>query len=90
MPMLCASMNGLDLAIIAVIAWVTFGQAWTGFSFRLHVNLAIVLGTLAFVPAGRASATWYEMNRASVTLPLVREGNVVRVTVPSVSAWNAG
>ena len=45
---------------------------------------------LRHVPAGRASATWREMNRAPVTLPLVREGDIVRVTVPSVSAWNAG
>ena len=33
---------------------------------------------------------WREMNRAPVTLPLVRDGDVARVTVPSVSAWNAG
>ena len=62
MPMLCASMNGLDLAIIAVIAWVTFGQAWTGFPFRLHVNLAIVLGTLALVTTGAALSVFAKGN----------------------------
>ena len=45
---------------------------------------------LRHVPAGCRSMVWREMNRAPVTLPLVREGDVVRVTVPSVSAWNAG
>ena len=39
---------------IAVIAWVTFGQSLTGFSFRLHVNLAIVLGTVTLVVTGAA------------------------------------
>jgi len=39
---------------ILVVAWVTFGQAWTGFSFRLHVNQAIVLGTVALVATGAA------------------------------------
>lgn len=45
---------------------------------------------LRHVPAGLESVTWREMNRAPVVLPLVRTGNVVRVTVPSLSAWNAG
>ena len=45
---------------------------------------------LRHVPAGCTSATWREMNRVPVTLPLVREGDAVRVTIPSVSAWNAG
>ena len=39
---------------LAVIVWVTFGQGWTGFPFRLHVNLAIVLGTVALVATGAA------------------------------------
>lgn len=45
---------------------------------------------LRHVPAGGKSMVWREMNRAPVTLPLVRDGDVARVTVPSVSAWNAG
>ena len=43
---------------LAVIAWVTFGQGWSGFSFRLHVNLAIVLGTVALVSAGAALSSF--------------------------------
>ena len=59
LAMLCRRTRGAHAAVatalgIAVIAWVTFGQAWTGFSFRLHVNLAIVLGTLALVTTGAA------------------------------------
>ena len=36
------------------IAWVAFGQDLTGFSARMHVNLAIVLGTVAIVASGAA------------------------------------
>ena len=36
------------------IAWVAFGQNLTGFSVRLHVNLAIVVGTVALVATGAA------------------------------------
>ena len=41
------------LGLLAV-AWVTFGQGWTDLPFRLHVNLAIVLGTVTLVAAGAA------------------------------------
>lgn len=43
---------------LLTILWVTFGQSWTGFSFRLHVNLAIVLGTVALVAVGAALSTF--------------------------------
>lgn len=39
---------------LAGIAWVAFGQDLTGLSFRLHVNLAIVVGTAALVASGAA------------------------------------
>lgn len=39
---------------LVVIIWVTFGQSWTGFSARLHINLAIVLGTVSLVAVGAA------------------------------------
>lgn len=39
---------------LVVIAWITFGQQWTGFSVRLHLNMAIVLGTVALVASGAA------------------------------------
>lgn len=39
---------------LATIAWVTFGQEWVELPFRLHVNLAIVLGTVALVAVGAA------------------------------------
>ncbi len=41
-------------AALAVVAWVTFGQEWTGLSIRLHVDMAIVLGTVALVSIGAA------------------------------------
>ncbi len=59
LALLCRRSGGWHAAVatllgIAVIAWVTFGQAVTGFSFRLHVNLAIVMGTVALVVTGAA------------------------------------
>lgn len=42
------------------------------------------------VPENAKSATWHELRRAPVRLALVRDGGVVRVRVPAVSAWNAG
>lgn len=41
-------------AALAVVAWVMLGQEWTGFSIRLHVDMAIVLGTVALVLVGAA------------------------------------
>ena len=39
---------------LLVVAWIALGQGWTGLPFRLHVNLAIVFGTLALVSTGAA------------------------------------
>ena len=39
---------------LLVVAWIALGQERTGLPFRLHVNLAIVFGTLALVSAGAA------------------------------------
>ena len=57
LAMLSKRSNGGHAVIATLIglffvAWVTFGQEWTGFSFRVHVNLAIVFGTVALVSAG--------------------------------------
>lgn len=57
LAMLSKRSNGVHAAVATVVgllfvAWVTFGQAWTGFTFRLHVNLAIVFGTVALVATG--------------------------------------
>ena len=57
LAMLSKRSNGIHAAAATLtglffVAWVTFGQEWTGFSFRLHVNLAIVLGTVALVATG--------------------------------------
>ena len=57
LAMLSKRSNGVHAAVATAVglffvAWVTFGQEWTGFSFRLHVNLAIVLGTVALVATG--------------------------------------
>jgi hypothetical protein len=57
LAMLSKRSNGVHAAVATAVglffvAWVTFGQEWTGFSFRLHVNLAIVLGTVALVASG--------------------------------------
>ena len=59
LAIMCRRSRGLHAVVatllgISVIAWVTFGQPLTGFSFRLHVNLAIVLGTVALVATGAA------------------------------------
>jgi SSS family solute:Na+ symporter len=57
LAMLSKRSNGTHAAVSTLVglffvAWVTFGQAWTGLSFRLHVNLAIVFGTVALVVTG--------------------------------------
>ena len=59
LAMLSKRSNGVHAAVATLtglffVAWVSFGQEWTGFSFRLHVNMAIVFGTLAIVAAGAA------------------------------------
>ena len=48
---------------LLTIAWVTFGQPLTGFSFRVHVNLAIVLGTVALVAAGAAFSVVFKKGK---------------------------
>lgn len=45
--------------------------------------------SLRGVPKG-ATAVWREMRRSPVEVPLVREGEAVRATIPSIGAWNAG
>ena len=57
LAMLSKRSNGIHAAAATLtglffVAWVSFGQEWTGFSFRLHVNLAIVFGTVALVVTG--------------------------------------
>jgi SSS family solute:Na+ symporter len=57
LAMLSKRSNGIHASVATAVglffvAWVTFGQEWTGFSFRLHVNLAIVFGTVALVSTG--------------------------------------
>ena len=42
------------------------------------------------VPASVSQLTWSELRKSPVTLPVTREGDVVRVTVPEIAAWNAG
>lgn len=37
---------------LVTVGWVTFGQGWTDLPFRLHVNLAIVFGTVTLVATG--------------------------------------
>jgi hypothetical protein len=51
------AMTATVLCLLA-IAWVTFGQNWTGFPFRLHLNLAIVIGTVALVSVGAALSSF--------------------------------
>ena len=51
------AMAATGLCLLA-IAWVTFGQDWTGFPFRLHLNLAIVIGTVALVSVGAALSSF--------------------------------
>ena len=41
------------------------------------------------VPQGTA-AVWRALRQAPLALPVVRDGDVARVTVPEVGAWNAG
>ena len=48
---------------LLAVAWVTFGQDLTGLSFRLHVNLAIVLGTVTLVAVGAALSVITKGNR---------------------------
>ena len=44
---------------------------------------------LAGVPAG-AQAVWRALRRPPLQLDLVRDGDVVRTTIPEIGAWNAG
>ena len=60
--------NGIHTAVatalaLLVVAWVMFGQEWTGFPFRLHVNMAIVLGTTAIVAVGAALSAAFGRNQ---------------------------
>lgn len=41
------------------------------------------------VPAG-AKVVWRELRGAPVALAIVRDGDIARVTVPEIRAWNAG
>ena len=59
LAVMCRRANGAHAAVATAlgflcIAWVAFGQDLTGFSARMHVNLAIVLGTVAIVASGAA------------------------------------
>lgn len=61
--------NGFAAAVATVlalllIAWIVFGQGWTGLSFRLHVNLSIVLGTLTLVASGAALSSFFDIIRS--------------------------
>lgn len=55
---------------------------------RIEPQGPVVL-RLRGVPAG-AALTWRELRRPPVVLSETREGDVVRVTVPAVGAWNGG
>ena len=59
LALMCRRARGAHAAVATVfglvcIAWVAFGQSLSGFSIRLHVNLAIVIGTVALVAFGAA------------------------------------
>jgi SSS family solute:Na+ symporter len=67
LAMLSKRSNGTHAAVSTLVglffvAWVTFGQAWTGLSFRLHVNLAIVFGTVALVVTGALLSLFRKRN----------------------------
>lgn len=42
------------------------------------------------VPQGATKAVWREIRREPVSLPIIREGDVCRIEVPSVGVWNGG
>lgn len=68
MALLCRRTRGVHAAAATVIGlvcivWVAFGQSLTGFSARLHVNLAIVVGTVALVATGAALSVFGKGNK---------------------------
>ena len=63
LAIMCRRARGAHAAVATIICflcilYVAFGQELTNFSVRLHVNLAIVLGTLALVALGSALAVF--------------------------------
>ena len=42
------------------------------------------------VPDGARHAEWHEIGKSAVRLPIVRDGAVCRVEIPSIGAWNGG
>ncbi len=55
---------------------------------RIDVQGPITL-RLRGVPKG-AKIVWREMRRPAKELPITRDGDLVRVTIPEIGAWNAG
>ena len=63
LAIMCRRARGAHAAVATIICflcilYVAFGQELTNFSVRLHVNLAIVLGTLALVALGSVLAVF--------------------------------
>ena len=56
---------------------------------RIDVQRPVTLA-LRGVPADVTSATWRAFHNPPVILPLRREGGETLVTLPEISAWNAG
>lgn len=56
---------------------------------RLDVQGPVRL-RLRGVPQSAATAVWREIRREPVVLPVLREGGVCHVEIPSVGAWNGG
>ena len=56
---------------------------------RIDVQKPVTL-VLRGVPADVMSATWRAFHNPPVVLPLRREGGETLVTLPEISAWNAG
>ncbi len=55
---------------------------------RIDVQGPVTL-RLRGVPAG-AKIVWRELRRPALDLAVTREGDVARVTIPEIGAWNAG
>lgn len=59
------------------------------FNTRIDVQTDVAV-RLRHVPAGAARVVWHALREAPVALPLVRDGDAVRVTIPEIKPWNAG
>ena len=79
LALLSRKSKGVHAAVATVVAllvvvWVMFGQELTGLSLRLHVDMAIVLGTVSLVAVGAAASASFRRNGSVCSAVSQRKG----------------